>query len=109
MTAELAIGTVGVVLALAAVLSVAVAAQAQVAVVGAAGAGARAAARGEDTGRVVALAAARAGPGSRVQVGPAAPGGLVEVRVTRHVELLLPGTPALAVRGRASAQVEAPP
>ncbi len=107
VTAELAVGMVGVVVALAAVLSVATAAQAQVAVESAAAAGARAAARGDGDARVVATATARGGPGSAVRLS-AGGAGLVEVRVSRRVRLALPGAPVVTVTGRATAAAEGP-
>jgi len=105
VTAELAVGLVGVVLGLALVLSVAVAATAQVTAVLGAGAGARAAARGEGGGQVVAAARAVAGPGGAVSVRTE--GDLVRVVVERRVALPLPGRPAVSVRASAAALAEA--
>jgi len=105
VTAELAVGLVGVVLGLALVLSVALTATAQVTAVLGAGAGARAAARGEPGAAVVAAARAVAGADGVVTVR--AEGDLVRVVVERRVALPLPGAPALRVRGSAAALAEA--
>lgn len=108
VTAELAVGLVGVVIALSGVLSVAQLSLAHVAVTSGAAAGARAAARGDEAGAVSAAAVARAGPGASATVtgGPGGSGGIVVVAVARPVSLLLPGTPSVLVRESASAAVE---
>ena len=97
----------GVVIVLSGVLSVAQLSLAHVAVASGAAAGARAAARGDDPAAVTAAATARAGPGSRVTTS-GGPGGRVVVEVVRPVALLLPGTPPVPARERASAAVEQP-
>ena len=107
VTAELAIGLVGVVIVLSGVLSVAQLSLAHVAVTSGAAAGARAAARGDDPAAVTTAATARAGPGSSATTS-GGPGGRVVVEVVRPVALLLPGTPSVPVRERASAVVEQP-
>ncbi|WP_218123555.1 hypothetical protein [Quadrisphaera sp. DSM 44207] len=112
VTAELAVGLVGAVVAVALVLSVGLVAVAQVRAVAGAAAAARAAARGEGADGVAAAARAVAGPDAAVRTSTGsggAGGGLVRVVVRRDVALLLPGAPRLAVAGTATALVETGP
>lgn len=104
VTAELAVGLVGIVLVLVAVLSVSSVGRQQVAVLDAAAAGARAAARGEPLPEVTRVADRLAGPGTDVRV--AGEGRLVTVVVSRRVTLLLPGRPELTLSGRATYPAE---
>jgi hypothetical protein len=106
VTAELAVGLVGMMVVLAAVLGVAAVGLGQLRVVDAARAGARAAARGDPTGEVLAVAH-RLAPGASVTASRS--DDLVRVTVTAEVRLLLPGRPDVLVRGSAAVPVEAPP
>lgn len=104
VTAELAVGTVAVVVVMAGALSVGQAVTAQLRCTDAAAAGARAAARGAPAGEVTALATALAGSGAQASVRLG--GELADVVVTAPVDLVLPGAPDLVVTGRAASAVE---
>lgn len=104
MTAELAIGLLGLTAVLAGLLSLVVVALAQVQVHDAAAAAARLAARGEPPARVREVASSVVGHPAAVEV--AAGGGTTSVVVRRQVELLLPGRPQVEVVGRAEAVTE---
>lgn len=104
VTAELAIGLVGVTLLSAALLSTVVVGVAKVETTGAAAAGARAAARGEPGGVVSAAAARVAGAAADVSVH--GEGDFTTVRVTRRVQLALPGAPSVVVDSQAVALTE---
>ncbi len=109
MTAELAIGMLGLTTVVAGLLSLGTVVQAQLRVHDAAAAGARLAARGEPADRVRQVASDLAGEGARVGVtagGDTVGGGTTVVRVTRSVVLLLPGSPAVRVEGSAAAVTE---
>lgn len=105
VTAELAVGLVGTVLVLAAVLATGAVAVGQLRCVDAAAAGARAAARGDDPAAVIQVARRLAGAGAGVEV--ARHGHLVRVRVRLPVDLPLPGVPAVVLEGAAVAPAEA--
>lgn len=105
-TAELAVALPAVVLAMGATVAVGQLAMAQVAGVDAARAGARAAARGEADARVRQASAEVAGPGAAPVRVTVTRGELVQVRVARRVQLLLPGLPWVEVVSQAVAQVE---
>lgn len=104
MTAELAIGLLGLTAVLAGLLSLVVVVLAQVQVHDAAAAAARLAARGEPPARVREVASGLVGHPAAVEV--AAGGGTTSVAVRRQVELLLPGRPRVEVVGRAEAVTE---
>ncbi|MFP5348128.1 MAG: TadE family type IV pilus minor pilin [Actinomycetes bacterium] len=104
VTAELAVGLVGIALVLAAVLSFASVGREQIAVLDAAAAGARSAARGESATEVSRLATRLAGSGADVRV--TREGRLVTVVVVKRVALRLPGSPQLTVAGRGTYPTE---
>ncbi|WP_460435339.1 TadE family type IV pilus minor pilin [Angustibacter speluncae] len=104
VTAELAIGLLGLTAVLAGLLSLVVVVLAQVQVHDAAAAAARLAARGEPPARVREVASSVVGHPAAVEV--AAGGGTTSVVVRRQVELLLPGRPQVEVVGRAEAVTE---
>lgn len=104
MTAELAVGLVGTVLVLAAVLGVGVVAVGQLRVIDAARAGARAAARGEPV--PVVQDAARRAAGSAVVVHVRTSGPRVTARVTTTVSVPLPGRPGVPLTAEATVPVE---
>ncbi len=104
VTAELAIGMLGLTTVVAGLLSLGTVVQAQLRVHDAAAAGARLAARGETSDRVRQVAADLGGEGARV--GVTTGGGTTGVRVTRSVVLLLPGSPVVPVEGSAVAVTE---
>lgn len=106
VTAELAVGLVGLVLVLAAVVGVPAAGQAQLRCADAARAGAREAARGEGAATVAAVARHLAGP--RADVDVTEDGSWVTVAVGLPVDLALPGRPVLLARASATALVEGP-
>ncbi|MFP5334721.1 MAG: TadE family type IV pilus minor pilin [Actinomycetes bacterium] len=107
VTAELAVGLVGLVLVLAAVLGAAAVAVAQVRVTDAARAGARAAARAEPA--AVVSDVARRAAGQEVSVRVRRSGGVVHVRVSGAARLALPGRPAVPVTATAAVPVEGRP
>ncbi len=104
VTAELAIGLLGLTTVLAGLLSLVVVVLAQVQVHDAAAAGARLAARGEPTARVGAVASDLVGHPAQVDVRGGS--GTTRVTVRRQVALLLPGRPRVEVVGRADAVTE---
>lgn len=104
MTAELAVGLLGLTAVLAGLLSLVVVVLAQVQVHDAAAAAARLAARGEPGARVVAVASDLVGHPAVVEVATGA--GTTRVTVRREVALLLPGRPRVEVAGRAVAVTE---
>ena len=106
VTAELALGLPAVVLLLAVVLTVGSVVSAQVRCLDAARAAARAAARGDSAAAVRAVAVRLAPAGASVAVSVS--GRQVTVGVTSSVRLPLLGAGPLTVRGRASADREAP-
>jgi Flp pilus assembly protein TadG len=104
VTAELAIGLLGLTTVLAGLLSLVVVVLAQVQVHDAAAAAARLAARGEPGARVGAVASDLVGHPAAVDVSPGP--GTTRVTVRREVALLLPGRPRVEVVGRAEAVTE---
>lgn len=105
VTAELAVGLMGVGVILTGVLGVVVAGVARVDVANASAAGARAAARGEPSARVEEVS--RRVAGGPVTVSVSAAGGLTTVTVSRRIRLTVPGVPAMDVRASAVALTEA--
>jgi hypothetical protein len=106
VTAELAVGLLGLVLVLGAVVGVPAAGQAQLRCADAARAGAREAARGEGAATVAAVARHLAGPRADVEVTEDGP--WVTVAVGLPVDLALPGRPVVLARASATALVEGP-
>lgn len=104
VTAELAVGLLGLTVVLAGLLSLVVVVLAQVQVHDAAAAAARLAARGEPPARVREVASGLVGHPASVEIGGGA--GTTAVVVRRDVALLLPGRPRVEVVGRAEAVTE---
>lgn len=103
VTAELAIGLLGLTIILACLLSVIRVGVVRLQVQDAASAGARAAARGEAVGVVQTTVATLAGPAT-TQLGT--DGAFTTVTVRRELGLALPGTPNLTLTASASALTE---